>query len=51
LIMLLNLACVLQANVHQFVHVGSQTPSDSKDSADDNMLSFHHGPCNVVPAP
>ncbi len=47
LIMLLNL--VLHANLHQFVHAGSQTPLDS-DSADD-MFSSHHGPCKVAPVP
>ena len=43
-------SCVLQANLHQFVHAGSQTPLDS-DTVHDNMLSSHHGPRMVVPTP
>ncbi len=40
-------SCVLQANLHWFVHTGSQTPLDSSNVAD-NILSFHHGSHMVV---
>ncbi len=43
-------SCVLQANLHQFVHADSQTSLDS-DNVDDKTFSSHCGPRKVVPAP
>jgi hypothetical protein len=43
-------SCVLQANLHHFVHAGSQTPLYS-DDGDDNMFAMHHGTYKVVTTP